>query len=303
MFCPRCGNKINDDAVFCPGCGMKVREILPGYTQQSGGGQQGNSENRPYVRQPLQNPQQGGQQYRQPSQNPQQGGQQYRQPYSGNMPAQSPKNPNNGKKGLIAALVAVSVVMLAGIGILAFYLGNNMLGGGKSKSAQQTTEAAATAKETTAAATTAAATTAVPITKAATAGTTAAATAAPVTQTPAAVPQTISAQTLPSAPETAPSVIYVVPGQTSGGYILPSSGSRLLSASEVAGLSKDQLRLARNEIYARHGRIFDDQGLQAYFNSMSWYHGIYTGSQFSEDWLSEVEKKNIALIEQYEAIR
>ena len=36
-------------------------------------------------------------------------------------------------------------------------------------------------------------------------------------------------------------------------YILPDSSSRILSDSEVSGLSKEELRLARNEIFARHG--------------------------------------------------
>lgn len=83
-------------------------------------------------------------------------------------------------------------------------------------------------------------------------------------------------------------------------YILPDSSSRILSDSEVSVLSKEELRLARNEIYARHGRKFDDVQLQSYFDSKSWYKGTIDPADFSESMLSEIEKKNIELIKMYE---
>ncbi|MCI9162044.1 MAG: YARHG domain-containing protein [Lachnospiraceae bacterium] len=86
-----------------------------------------------------------------------------------------------------------------------------------------------------------------------------------------------------------------------GTYMIPDSSSRRLSMSDLAGLSKDQLKIARNEIYARHGRLFDSETLQFYFNSKSWYHGTIAPSAFSEDLLSQVEKDNVKLIKQKEA--
>ena len=83
-------------------------------------------------------------------------------------------------------------------------------------------------------------------------------------------------------------------------YILPDSSSRILSDSEVSGLSKEELRLARNEIFARHGRKFDDAQLQSYFDSKSWYKGTIDPADFSESMLSEIEKNNIELIKKYE---
>ena len=50
-------------------------------------------------------------------------------------------------------------------------------------------------------------------------------------------------------------------------YILPDSASRVYTYDELLGLSKDELRLAINEIYARHGRMFDSAEYQNYFNS------------------------------------
>lgn len=83
-------------------------------------------------------------------------------------------------------------------------------------------------------------------------------------------------------------------------YVLPDSAKRKLKKSDLKGLSKEELRVARNEIYARHGRKFDDKKLQKYFDSQSWYEGTVPASEFSEDVLSSVEKKNVAFIRQFE---
>ena len=74
-----------------------------------------------------------------------------------------------------------------------------------------------------------------------------------------------------------------------------------LTSADLYGLSKDQLRLARNEIYARHGRMFNDQTLQAYFNSKSWYRGTIAPSAFKDDaMLTKLERDNIKLIQSFE---
>ncbi|MCR4907919.1 MAG: YARHG domain-containing protein [Lachnospiraceae bacterium] len=57
----------------------------------------------------------------------------------------------------------------------------------------------------------------------------------------------------------------------SGDYILPWSDSVYLEQSDIRGLSDEELRLARNEIYARHGRKFKDIKLQEYFGEKRWY--------------------------------
>lgn len=82
--------------------------------------------------------------------------------------------------------------------------------------------------------------------------------------------------------------------------IIPDSSSRYLSRADLLGLSKDQLRLARNEIYARHGRKFQSRELQEYFESKSWYRGTIEPNQFSEDNLNAYEKENIKLIKNME---
>ncbi|MBO4901491.1 MAG: YARHG domain-containing protein [Lachnospiraceae bacterium] len=84
-------------------------------------------------------------------------------------------------------------------------------------------------------------------------------------------------------------------------YIIPDSSDRYLTDADVMGLSSEELRIARNEIFARHGRRFKDAELQAYFDSKSWYRGIYDPDEFSlVVRLSDIEQKNMALIKRYE---
>lgn len=82
--------------------------------------------------------------------------------------------------------------------------------------------------------------------------------------------------------------------------ILPWSSSVYLSMSDLEGLTKDECRIARNEIYARHGRLFSDESLQNYFNSKDWYEGYIAPEDFDESVLNEYEISNRDLIAQYE---
>lgn len=83
-------------------------------------------------------------------------------------------------------------------------------------------------------------------------------------------------------------------------YIIPDSDSKKLTKADLKGFSKKELRYARNEIYARHGRIFNDDELQAYFEGKSWYVGTQIAEEFDESELSKVEKANVRLIQKYE---
>ena len=83
-------------------------------------------------------------------------------------------------------------------------------------------------------------------------------------------------------------------------YIIPNSDSRMLSDSDLQGITRNDLTLARNEIYARHGRMFKDDDIRAYFESQAWYAGIVPADQFSDSVLSKIEKANISTIKAYE---
>lgn len=84
-----------------------------------------------------------------------------------------------------------------------------------------------------------------------------------------------------------------------GEYIFPNSDTEYLSDDDVSDLSKEELRLARNEIFARYGYVFQADDLQEYFENKSWYSPDYSGN-ISEDMLNDYEKANVALIKSYE---
>ena len=65
----------------------------------------------------------------------------------------------------------------------------------------------------------------------------------------------------------------------------------------LEGLFQEDAKRLRNEIYARHGRIFKDRELQRYFSSFDWYR---PDPSFSEKTLNKIEKQNIAAIFNYE---
>ncbi|MBP5384500.1 MAG: YARHG domain-containing protein [Lachnospiraceae bacterium] len=84
-------------------------------------------------------------------------------------------------------------------------------------------------------------------------------------------------------------------------YIFPDSDIRLLTEADLAGYSKEELRLGRNEIVARHGRRFKDRDLQDYFDAQSWYVGIIDADDFNKTVkLSEIENKNMEFIMKHE---
>lgn len=82
-------------------------------------------------------------------------------------------------------------------------------------------------------------------------------------------------------------------------YFFHDSDSRYLTDQEVSVLSQEELRIAKNEIYARHGRIFTSDDLKEYFGAKSWYEGTVLPDQFDESVFNPVEKANIQLIQSY----
>ena len=83
----------------------------------------------------------------------------------------------------------------------------------------------------------------------------------------------------------------------SNSYILPSD-SEVIGASDLGALSSSDIRIARNEIFARHGLIFESEDLNAYFNNQAWYHGTTHDPDSIE--LSGVEQANLDTILEYE---
>ncbi len=65
----------------------------------------------------------------------------------------------------------------------------------------------------------------------------------------------------------------------------------------VDGLFVEDLRVLRNEIYARRGRVFKDAALQKYFAAQPWYQ---PNPDFKDDMLTETESQNLAIIKEVE---
>lgn len=84
-------------------------------------------------------------------------------------------------------------------------------------------------------------------------------------------------------------------------WIFPDSNTVLLTKSDLEALSAEECKIARNEIYARHGRKFNDAFLQSYFESCEWYQGTVEADSFNEQELNETELANRNLIAEYEA--
>lgn len=84
-------------------------------------------------------------------------------------------------------------------------------------------------------------------------------------------------------------------------YIFEKSNTEALTREEVQACTKEELRLARNEIYARHGVIFGVEDLDTYFRSKSWYQPKMPLSEFWDTVdMSMVEEENINLITEVE---
>ena len=90
-------------------------------------------------------------------------------------------------------------------------------------------------------------------------------------------------------PESKP--IQTIPGS------YPYASQRLLTDEDVRFLSQYNLRVMRNEIYARHGFIFQNTEMKNYFSTQPWYSPLYNDVN---SMLTVIEKKNVDIIKKYE---
>lgn len=84
-------------------------------------------------------------------------------------------------------------------------------------------------------------------------------------------------------------------------FIFPESNVSAIQPEELEGRTAAECKIARNEIYARHGRQFHDEQLQGYFDTCMWYTGTVSADDFQESVLNEIEKANLQTISEYEA--
>lgn len=81
---------------------------------------------------------------------------------------------------------------------------------------------------------------------------------------------------------------------------VPLYMTQLISEADLRGKSQWELDLMRNEIFARHGRLFDRPDLQAHFDTLPWYHGRIPPDRFRLESLTPIERANANLIARYQ---
>ena len=77
----------------------------------------------------------------------------------------------------------------------------------------------------------------------------------------------------------------------------PEASQRLLKAGDVENMMREDLEFMRNEIFARHGFCFNKKHLRQQFEMEDWY---VPNTVDIKGFLTDIEKKNIALIKRYE---
>lgn len=273
MKCIECGHELKDGAIFCIRCGA-MQVSMDGKPIERG-------EDWPTV-------------------DAQSDGSGFRSSTDGALHSAQSKNPRGfqpapeRKGGKIAAIIIGILVLIA---IIAFALTQCM------GNAVSGTEASSAASQASASATTDNASAASSTSSASASSTSASATSASPSATSTATTSTSTTQETQQAAqpaqEEAPAYSY------NDYYVLSDTSDRYYSYDELDSMSTYDLYLARNEIYARHGRMFNRSDLQDYFNSQSWYEPLYTPSEFDamgdENVLSDVELKNARLMREVEA--
>ena len=82
-------------------------------------------------------------------------------------------------------------------------------------------------------------------------------------------------------------------------FFMPQGG-RFLTKSMLIGKNKKELRLIRNEIFARYGRVFKSEDLKQYFSKKCWYE---INNDYNDNLLSEIDRRNVSLIKSIEDMK
>lgn len=80
-------------------------------------------------------------------------------------------------------------------------------------------------------------------------------------------------------------------------YLFPSD-QKLITETDLEGLTAEEVALIRNEIYARHGYIFQNEVYREYFGEKDWYT---PDPNFTVDSLNAVETANKDFLVKYES--
>ena len=77
----------------------------------------------------------------------------------------------------------------------------------------------------------------------------------------------------------------------------PEGSNRYLTSEDTRYLDYSELKIMRNEIFARHGYIFKTEDMIQYFSGQSWYKPLHNDVNSS---LTEIERKNVEYIKTLE---
>ena len=87
-----------------------------------------------------------------------------------------------------------------------------------------------------------------------------------------------------------------------GDYLYPSD-TQYITYGDLDGLDRDTVALMRNELYARHGYIFNKDEYKNYFGSKSWYVPMYSDQNTVVSMFSDIERANLNTLMSYEEDR
>lgn len=82
----------------------------------------------------------------------------------------------------------------------------------------------------------------------------------------------------------------------SDGFVFPNSDTELIDRKEIENLSDLDLTHAINELYARHGYLFQNQQMREYYEQFDWYHGEVPADEFSTGCFNQMESDNWDLL-------
>lgn len=85
-------------------------------------------------------------------------------------------------------------------------------------------------------------------------------------------------------------------------YLFPSD-SRLLTEEYLNSKSNNEIDLIRNEIYARHGYIFQMEEFYNYFIQKSWYRPVESDMNKVYESFNQTEKQNIEILSKYQNLK
>lgn len=79
---------------------------------------------------------------------------------------------------------------------------------------------------------------------------------------------------------------------------IPKVPTPRVEVETIATMSPKELRIARNTVYAKYGRVFKSKDLKEYFGAQSWYN---ENPRFKESDLKENDRRIVQLIKLWEA--